>query len=111
VEGFNKVRREKITTSVWDILDEKMSNFRPRLTPTSKLPNIYCILRKPEPLGSEFKCVACPVVGTMKCLEIQRGAKPMLMLNTAKSMALHLDAHSALLMHLTSILNLDRSVA
>lgn len=77
VEGFNKVRREKITTSLWDILDEAMSAFRPRSTATSKLPNISFILRKPEPLGSEFKCVACPVVGTMKCLEIQRGAKPM----------------------------------
>jgi hypothetical protein len=77
VEGFNKVYRENITTSLLDILDEAMSAFRPRSTATSKLPNISVILRKPEPLGSEFKCIACPVAGTMKCPEIQRGAKPM----------------------------------
>jgi hypothetical protein len=65
VEGFNKVRCEKITTSLWDILDEAMSVFRPQLTATSKLPNISFILRKPDLLGSEFKCVACPVVGKM----------------------------------------------
>jgi hypothetical protein len=78
VEGFKKVHREKITTSLWYILGEAMSAFRPRSTATSKLPNIYVILRKPKTLGSEFKYVACPVVGTIKCLEIQRGAKPMI---------------------------------
>jgi hypothetical protein len=77
VEGFNKVRREKITAWLCDIFDEAMSVFRPRSTATSKLPNISFILRKPKPLGSEFKYIACPVVGTMKCLEIHRGAKPM----------------------------------
>jgi hypothetical protein len=76
--ALTKCVAKKIITSLWDILDEAMSVFRPRSTETSKLPNISFILRKPEPLGSDFKCVACPVVGTMKCLEIQRGAKPML---------------------------------
>jgi hypothetical protein len=50
LEGFNKVRREKYITSLWDILDEAISAFRPRSTATSKLPNISFILRKPEPL-------------------------------------------------------------
>jgi hypothetical protein len=77
VEGFNKVCHEKNKTSIWDILDEAMSAFRPRSTATSKLQNISFILRKLEPPGSEFKCVVCPVVGTMKFLEIKRGAKPM----------------------------------
>jgi hypothetical protein len=86
-----------------------MSAFRPRSTATSKHPNIYFILRKPKPLGSEFNCVAFPVAGTMKCLEIQRGAKQML--NAEKNMAIHLADHSALLMPLTRLLNLDRSVA
>jgi hypothetical protein len=25
----------------------------------------------------DFKCAACPIIGTMKCLDIQQGAKPM----------------------------------
>jgi hypothetical protein len=66
-----------ITSSLWDILDESMSSYRPRTTATGSLPNISFIFRKPEPLGTEFKCAACPIIDTMKCLEIQRGAKPM----------------------------------
>jgi hypothetical protein len=77
IEGFNDVRLDKITTSLWDILDESMSSYRPRTTATGSLPNISFIFRKPEPLGTEFKCAACPIIGTMKCLKIQRGAKPM----------------------------------
>jgi hypothetical protein len=77
IAGFNHVRLNKITTSLWDIFDESMSSFRPRTTATGTLPNISFIFRKPEPLGTEFKCAACPVIGTMKCLEIQRGAKTM----------------------------------
>jgi hypothetical protein len=77
IDGFNHVCLNKITNSLWDILDESMSSFRPRTTATGTLPNISFIFCKPEPLGTEFKCAACPVIGTMKCLEIQRGAKPM----------------------------------
>jgi hypothetical protein len=77
IDGFNDVHLNKIMTSFWDILDESMSSYRPRTTTTSSLPNISFIFRKPEPLGMEFKCAACPIIGTMKCLEIQLGAKPM----------------------------------
>jgi hypothetical protein len=71
IDRFNDVRLNKITTSLWDILDESMSSYRPRTTATGSLPNISFIFRKPEPLGTEFKCAACPIIGTMKCLEIQ----------------------------------------
>jgi hypothetical protein len=77
IAGFNNVRLNRITTSLWDILDESMLSFRPRTTATGTLPNISFIFRKPDPLGTEFKCAACPVIGTMKCLDIQQGAKPM----------------------------------
>jgi hypothetical protein len=70
ISGFNHVRPNKITTSLWDILDESMSSFRTRTTATGTLPHISFISRKPDPLGTEFKCAACPVIGTMKCLEI-----------------------------------------
>ena len=51
-----------------------MSAFRPRTTKTGGLPNISFIIRKPEPLGTEFKDTACKKVrGAIKHLELQRG--------------------------------------
>jgi hypothetical protein len=55
VDGFNDNRRAVFAASSTQTHDESMSAFRPRTTPTSRLPNISFILRKPEPLGSEFK--------------------------------------------------------
>jgi hypothetical protein len=81
IHRFNDVRLNKITTSLWDILDESMSSYRPQKTATGSLPNISFIFQKPEPLGTEFKCAACPIIGNMKCLEIQRGVKPMRVAN------------------------------
>jgi hypothetical protein len=77
IDGFNDIGLNKITTSLCDILDESMSPFRPRTTATGALPNISFTLRKMDPLGTEFKCAVCPIIGTIKCLEIQRGANPM----------------------------------
>ena len=37
------------------------------------LPNISFIHRKPEPLGTEMKCVCCAKTRVMLYLEIQRG--------------------------------------
>jgi hypothetical protein len=55
VKGFNENRNENFAASSTQTHDESMSAFRPRTTPTSLLPNISFILRKPEPLGTEFK--------------------------------------------------------
>jgi hypothetical protein len=52
IAGLNHVRLNKITTSLWDILDESMLSFRPRTTATGTLPNISFTFRKPEPLGT-----------------------------------------------------------
>ena len=41
------------------------------------LPNLTYIIRKPEPLGTELKAVACPVTGIMLSLEIQRAKAQM----------------------------------
>jgi len=59
VEAFNNNRYDKIQISLWLIIDETMSAWRPRTTPTSGLPNISFILRKPEPLGKSLCCFAC----------------------------------------------------
>jgi hypothetical protein len=60
VEGFNKVRRENITTSLLDILDEAMSAFRPRSTATSKLPKIlYPQKTRATRLGIQMHRMPC----------------------------------------------------
>lgn len=50
-----------------------MSPWRPRTSKNGGLPNISYIIRKPEPLGTEFKTVCCPITGVMTYMEIQRG--------------------------------------
>ena len=61
VEEFNQRRRETVEASVWGIIDELMSAFRPRSSAKSQLPNISYIKRKPEPLGgfSTFLLADC----------------------------------------------------
>ena len=50
-----------------------MSAWRPRTTAPGGLPNISFVLRKPEPLGTEFKTVCCATTGVMSYMEIMRG--------------------------------------
>ena len=73
VTDFNKVQLREINFSLWDLADETMSAFRPRTTKLGGLPNISFVLRKPEPLGSEFKDTGCKKIGCMKHLELQMG--------------------------------------
>ena len=77
INSFNENRSENIMTSSDRILDESMSAFRPRTSKTGGLPNISYILRKPEPLGTEFKSCVCPITKVMVHLEIQRGKNGM----------------------------------
>jgi len=44
-----------------------------RTTKTVRLPHLSFIVRKPEPLGTEFKNLVDGVTGTMLWLEIQEG--------------------------------------
>lgn len=77
VDDFNRIRRERVKCSRWLSVDESMSAWRPRTTVTGGLPNLSFIARKPEPLGTEFKNSACPVLGVIRHLEIQRGKEGM----------------------------------
>ena len=54
-----------------------MSAWRPHTTKTGGLPNITFILRKPEPLGTEFKCASCTRTNVMLNIELQRGRNGM----------------------------------
>ena len=73
INMFNQIRRDFVLPSEIIAMDESMSAFRPQTTKTGGLPNISYIMRKPENLGTEFKCVVCPVTGVMMFLEIQMG--------------------------------------
>lgn len=55
IDGFNSNRRENIAASIKKIMDESMCAFIPRTSKTGGLPTLSFILRKPEPLGTEFK--------------------------------------------------------
>jgi Transposase IS4 len=48
-----------------------------RLPKTGKLPHLSFIARKPWPFGTEFKVMACAVIGCLLYLEIQKGKYPM----------------------------------
>jgi hypothetical protein len=52
-----------VAASIVKLLDELMSAWHPRKNKTGGLPNILFILQKPEPLGTEFKCMACSETG------------------------------------------------
>ena len=73
INDFNANRRRTIAASATKVLDESMSAFRPRTDKTGGLPNISFIARKPEPLGIEFKDVACSKTGILLHLKLQRG--------------------------------------
>jgi hypothetical protein len=77
VENFNLIRKHDILTSEKHILDESMSSYRPRVTKLGGLPNISYILRKPEPLGTEFKTAVCPTLQVMTHMEICEGKEAM----------------------------------
>ena len=77
VERFNAKRRALLRTVPVCVLDESMSAWRPRTSPTGGLPHISYVIRKPEPLGTEFKTAADPATGIMLALEIQEGKPAM----------------------------------
>ena len=77
VEQFNMNRLNLVVASNHLTMDELMSAWRPRTTRTGGLPNITHIPRKPEPLGTEFKCVTCSKSNIMLHLELQRGREGM----------------------------------
>ena len=60
VNGFNSNRSETIQAAHEKVLDEFMSAYAPQTRKIGNLPHLSFIARKPEPLGTEFKCVADP---------------------------------------------------
>ena len=77
VDEFNLNRLRTIVPSNHICLDELMSAWRPRKTKTGGLPHLTSLPRKPEPLGTEYKCVTCNRTNMMLHLEVQRSAEGM----------------------------------
>ena len=73
IKAFNDIRKTHIKSSHVKVLDESMASWRPRTSKNGGLPNISYIIRKPEPLGIEFKTVCCPISGIMTRMEMRRG--------------------------------------
>ena len=76
IDGFNKAFKN-ITASYLKGGYVSMGMIRFRTTSKGYLSHLYYILRKPEPLGTEFKTVACYVTGTLTFFEVQRGKEGM----------------------------------
>ena len=75
-DGFNTACKN-ISASFMKVGDESMSTIRFRATAKVSLPHLSYISRKPEPLGTEFKIVACYVTGALLFIEVQRGKEGM----------------------------------
>ena len=72
IHEFEESKGEIMSGSGIFVFDESMSAFRPRTTKNGNLPHLSWIMRKPEPLGTEFKSVSEAVTGVMMALEITR---------------------------------------
>ena len=70
-DGFNTACKN-IAASFLKVGDESMSAIRFRTTAKGNLLHLSTIFRKPEPLGTEFKTVACSVIGALLFIEVQR---------------------------------------
>lgn len=67
VNGFNNNRSQIVAASSTKLMDETMSSWSPTTTKYGGLPFLSFILRKPTPLGTEFKTVACSETGEFDC--------------------------------------------
>lgn len=73
VEGFNDSRARIFKRAIRVVLDESMSGWRPKTSKRGGLPNITFLVRKPVPLGTEFKNSAGGASGCLLYLEVQEG--------------------------------------
>ena len=72
IYGFNEACKS-ISVSYLKVGDESMSVMRFQTTEKGNLSHLSYIFRKTEPLGEEFKTVACSITGVVIFVELQRG--------------------------------------
>ena len=68
---------KNIAASSLNVGDESMSAIRSRTTAKGNLPHLSYTFRKTEPLGTEFKTVACSTTGDLLFIELHRGKEGM----------------------------------
>lgn len=68
INGFNNNRARNVAASFCKVHDESMSSWRARTSKLGGLPFLSFILRKPKPLGTEFKDTACSETGKSYCV-------------------------------------------
>lgn len=95
VNGFNNNRAQKVAASHIKIMDEVMSAWSPTTTKYGGLPFLSFILRKPQPLGTEFKNVACTDTG-----EFDFVITDFTFLNSSDVSSRHALFHSGIFLHL-----------
>ena len=66
VNGLNENRKTTVNAPNIKVMDETMSDIYPQTTKTENLSHISWILRKPEPLGTEFKTLVAVYIGELK---------------------------------------------
>ena len=62
-KGFNENRKAKINAPNLQVLNKTMSAFCPQTTKTGNLPHLSYVMRKPEPLSTEFKTLTAAYIG------------------------------------------------
>ena len=70
IGGCNEVCKN-IRASYLNVGDEFMSAFRFWTKAKGDLPHLSYIFSKPDPMGTEFKTVACYVTGSLQFVEVQ----------------------------------------
>ena len=73
VQAFNQRRRDLMNT-VYLLMDESMSAWRPKTTKFGGLPNLTFEPRKPEPLGTMFKNGVEATTGIMVTQDVVQGS-------------------------------------
>ena len=73
VEAFNQKRRELLST-VYLLMDESMSAWRPKTSQFGGLPNLTFEPRKPKPLGTMFKNGVEATTGIMVTQDVVQGS-------------------------------------
>ena len=76
IDGFN-VACNNISDSSLKVGDESISAISFQTTAKGNLPHLFYIFRNTEPLGIEFKTVACYVTGDLLFIKLQIGKEGM----------------------------------
>ena len=63
IDGFNANRKKVVQSPNKKVMDETMSAFFSDTRKTGNLPHLSYVMRKPEPLGTEFKTMAAADLG------------------------------------------------